>query len=182
MATHTVIATYKEYGLAEQVAADLIGAGINQNSVHITSGNGAASTATGNRGREDDDDGFEAGIRLGLQAILISPDFALALCAKAAATAKCVTADPNPNNPVPWNSVTAVKPNRAEAFRAAGMDHRVSDPVALDDVAEAFLTSSTRDVQPISSIDGRSLARCGGRHTTAAADAFAALQAQTLDP
>jgi uncharacterized protein (TIGR02271 family) len=55
MATHTVIATYKEYGLAEQVAADLIGAGINQNSIHIISGNGAASTATGNCGREDDE-------------------------------------------------------------------------------------------------------------------------------
>jgi len=69
----------------------------------------------------------------------LSPEFALALCAEATAAAKCVTADPNPNNPVPWNSVTAVKPNRAEAFRAAGMDHRVSDPVALDDVAEELL-------------------------------------------
>jgi len=53
---------------------------------------------------------------------------------------------------------------------------------AVDDVAEAFLTSSTRDVQPIASIDGRSLARCGGALTTAARDAFAALQARTLDP
>ena len=62
------------------------------------------------------------------------------------------------------------------------MSDERTEPERLYTVEEAFLTSSTRDVQPISSIDGRSLARCGGRHTTAAADAFAALQAQTLDP
>ncbi len=32
-----------------------------------------------------------------------------------------VTADPNPNNPLHWNGVTAVKPNRLEAFKAAGL-------------------------------------------------------------
>lgn len=52
----------------------------------------------------------------------------------------------------------------------------------LNDVTEAFLTSSTRDVQAIATIDGRRLASCGGPHTTAAVDAFAALQARTLDP
>ena len=69
----------------------------------------------------------------------LRPEFALALCAQATAAGKSVTADPNPNNPIPWNSVTAVKPNRAEAFRAAGMEHRFSDPGALDDVAETLL-------------------------------------------
>ena len=49
-------------------------------------------------------------------------------------------------------------------------------------VEEAFLTSSTRDVQPIASIDGRSLAGCGGPLTAAARERFAALQARTLDP
>jgi branched-chain amino acid aminotransferase len=49
-------------------------------------------------------------------------------------------------------------------------------------VEEAFLTSSTRDVQPIASIDGRSLARCGGSLTIAASEKLAALQARTVDP
>jgi branched-chain amino acid aminotransferase len=47
---------------------------------------------------------------------------------------------------------------------------------------EAFLASSTRDVQPISMVDGRSLDRCPGPRTTAAAAAFAALVARTTDP
>ena len=49
-------------------------------------------------------------------------------------------------------------------------------------VDEAFLTSSTRDVQPIAHIDGRALPSCPGPLTKAAADAFAALEARTLDP
>ncbi|MGI8821261.1 MAG: bifunctional heptose 7-phosphate kinase/heptose 1-phosphate adenyltransferase [Chthoniobacterales bacterium] len=32
---------------------------------------------------------------------------------------KIVTVDPNPNHPLAWSSVTAVKPNRSEAFLAA---------------------------------------------------------------
>ncbi len=31
------------------------------------------------------------------------------------------TVDPNPNNPIPWKGVTAVKPNRKEAFHEAGV-------------------------------------------------------------
>jgi branched-chain amino acid aminotransferase len=53
---------------------------------------------------------------------------------------------------------------------------------ALATVSEAFLTSSTRDVQPIASIDGRVLSRCGGALTAAASEKFSALQARTLDP
>lgn len=34
---------------------------------------------------------------------------------------KIVTADPNPRNPISWKGVTAVKPNRAEAFVATGI-------------------------------------------------------------
>ncbi|MEY2452959.1 MAG: branched-chain amino acid aminotransferase [Acidimicrobiaceae bacterium] len=49
-------------------------------------------------------------------------------------------------------------------------------------VEEAFLSSSTRDVQPIASIDGQSLAGCGGTLTVAARDRLAALQARTFDP
>jgi D-beta-D-heptose 7-phosphate kinase/D-beta-D-heptose 1-phosphate adenosyltransferase len=37
-----------------------------------------------------------------------------------------VTADPNPHHPVEWKNLTAVKPNRNEAFLAAGLPW--SDP------------------------------------------------------
>jgi branched-chain amino acid aminotransferase len=47
---------------------------------------------------------------------------------------------------------------------------------------EAFLTSSTRDVQPISHVDGRALGTCPGPRTQAAAVALADLAARTLDP
>jgi branched-chain amino acid aminotransferase len=47
---------------------------------------------------------------------------------------------------------------------------------------EAFLTSSTRDVQPISSIDGRALPSCPGPLSLAAASAFQELEARTSDP
>ncbi|MEY2404151.1 MAG: branched-chain amino acid aminotransferase [Acidimicrobiaceae bacterium] len=49
-------------------------------------------------------------------------------------------------------------------------------------VEEAFLTSSTRDVQPIATVDGRRLSGCGGAATRQARDALLALQARTLDP
>jgi branched-chain amino acid aminotransferase len=52
----------------------------------------------------------------------------------------------------------------------------------LVDVEEAFLTSSTRDVQPVASIDERALPSCPGPMTMAARDAFAALQTRDLDP
>jgi branched-chain amino acid aminotransferase len=52
----------------------------------------------------------------------------------------------------------------------------------LTGVDEAFITSSTRDVQPVSHIDGRPLPACPGPVTSAAMDAFAALVASTMDP
>ena len=40
-----------------------------------------------------------------------------------------VTVDPSPRNPLPWSGVTLVKPNRLEAFAAAGIeDHLLPDP------------------------------------------------------
>lgn len=53
---------------------------------------------------------------------------------------------------------------------------------ALASVDEAFLTSSTRDVQAIRAVDGRSLPGCPGPLTQAAAAAFGALVARDLDP
>lgn len=52
----------------------------------------------------------------------------------------------------------------------------------LADVDEAFLTSSTREVQPISAIDGRGLAGCPGPLTAHAVETFATLRNHTLDP
>jgi branched-chain amino acid aminotransferase len=51
----------------------------------------------------------------------------------------------------------------------------------LTDVAEVFLTSSTRDVQAVGTVDGRELAAPGDA-TSAIAAAFAALVASDSDP
>ncbi len=59
-----------------------------------------------------------------------------------------------------------------------------TDDLALDRLAsvdEAFLTSSTRDVQAIDRIDDRTIG-APGPLTTAAASAFAELLARDLDP
>jgi branched-chain amino acid aminotransferase len=47
---------------------------------------------------------------------------------------------------------------------------------------EAFLTSATRDVQPIRSVDGRGITTCPGPITERAAAAYAALLADDPDP
>ena len=48
------------------------------------------------------------------------------LSAAAAEKKTVITVDPSPVNPVDWKGVTAVKPNRSEALRAAGL-HEFSD-------------------------------------------------------
>lgn len=53
---------------------------------------------------------------------------------------------------------------------------------ALAHASEAFLTSSTRDLQPIAMVDGQRLAAAPGPRTQEAIDAFAAIAARTLDP
>jgi branched-chain amino acid aminotransferase len=53
---------------------------------------------------------------------------------------------------------------------------------ALAGAAEAFLTSSTREVQPIRAVDGGLLSAAPGPLTRAAADAFAALLSRDIDP
>lgn len=64
-------------------------------------------------------------------------------------------------------------------------DVEETDALTLDDLRtadEAFLTSSTRDVQPISAVDGVALGAAPGPLTRAAMSAFADLQARSLDP
>ena len=46
--------------------------------------------------------------------------FVDALTAQASAAGVLLTVDPNPRNPLSWRGATAVKPNRSEAFAAAG--------------------------------------------------------------
>ena len=53
---------------------------------------------------------------------------------------------------------------------------------ALASAEEAFLTSSTREVQPIRSVDGRSVRKCPGPLTEGAGAAFRALVAREVDP
>ncbi len=53
---------------------------------------------------------------------------------------------------------------------------------ALGDASEAFLTSATRGVHPVCSVDGVSLAACPGPLTAAAGQAFEDLLSKTFDP
>jgi branched-chain amino acid aminotransferase len=57
--------------------------------------------------------------------------------------------------------------------------------LSLDDLrtaAEAFLTSTIREVQPIATVDGVPLAQCNGPVTQRAAAAFTELASRDLDP
>ena len=53
---------------------------------------------------------------------------------------------------------------------------------ALADADEAFLSSTTREVQPIRAVDGRPLPSVPGPLTAAASEAFNSLVARDLDP
>lgn len=46
---------------------------------------------------------------------------------------RLVTCDPNPKNPLKWGGLAAVKPNRSEAFAAAGIPHTPAVHPAQDD-------------------------------------------------
>ncbi len=48
------------------------------------------------------------------------------LMSAAAGRSIVITVDPSPVNPVAWNGITAIKPNRSEALRAAGL-HELAD-------------------------------------------------------
>jgi D-glycero-beta-D-manno-heptose-7-phosphate kinase len=51
----------------------------------------------------------------------------------ARSTGKIVAADPNPRNLVEWRGLTVIKPNRTEAFLAAGIPNHDSDTVPSQD-------------------------------------------------
>lgn len=62
---------------------------------------------------------------------LIVQELKDAVCALAQRRETVVTVDPNPGNPLDWAGVTAIKPNRSEAFAAAGVlhDEPADDPL-----------------------------------------------------
>jgi branched-chain amino acid aminotransferase len=71
-----------------------------------------------------------------------------------------------------------------ELAAAAGIavDESPLPLAALHGADEAFLTSTTREVQPVSHVDDRALPTVGGPIATALAEAFAALVTRDLDP
>ncbi len=71
---------------------------------------------------------------------------------------------------------------RELVLEVSGAEEADVDLEALAGADEAFLTSSTRDVQPVSHVDGRPLGSCPGPRTLAAAAALAELAARTIDP
>lgn len=58
---------------------------------------------------------------------MLAQDFATAVGERAHRAGKILVVDPNPTNPLAWQHVTAIKPNRAEAFASAGLP--LTEPV-----------------------------------------------------
>jgi D-beta-D-heptose 7-phosphate kinase/D-beta-D-heptose 1-phosphate adenosyltransferase len=68
---------------------------------------------------------------------LIDQPLVTAIVREAKAAGKIVCVDPKPSNPIQWHDVTSVTPNRAEAFKSAGMPFR--DPIEPATQDEALL-------------------------------------------
>jgi D-beta-D-heptose 7-phosphate kinase/D-beta-D-heptose 1-phosphate adenosyltransferase len=66
----------------------------------------------------------------------ITQELADQLCDLARKHHRILAVDPNPGNPVRWRHVTVIKPNRAEALRAAGAE---DDDRAIDAVGRQLL-------------------------------------------
>ncbi len=72
----------------------------------------------------------------------LTQDFVDQIGALARRAGKIVTVDPNPRNDLRWTGVTAVKPNRGEAFHVAGFPGaEVTEPPETD---PALLTAAQR--------------------------------------
>jgi len=57
----------------------------------------------------------------------VTSELVTQIAREAAAAGKIVAADPNPRHSVDWRGVTIVKPNRSEAFLAAGIPWRATE-------------------------------------------------------
>ena len=71
----------------------------------------------------------------------LSADLVAQICQDASAAGKIVSGDPNPRHPIAWKNMTAMKPNRSEAFLAAGV--LWSDPAEYPEKDEALLQVGT---------------------------------------
>ncbi len=61
---------------------------------------------------------------------------------EAQAAGKIVTADPNPRQALPWQNITAIKPNRSEALAAAGLP--ATDPIDPPNEDKALLQAGAK--------------------------------------
>src|ERR1700677_390928 len=62
---------------------------------------------------------------------LIDQELVTLVLAEAKAKNKIVAIDPNPNNPFDWTGGTVLKPNRREAFLAAGLPYSLDEAAVL---------------------------------------------------
>jgi D-glycero-beta-D-manno-heptose-7-phosphate kinase len=69
----------------------------------------------------------------------VTTELVTQIAREAVAAGKIVAADPNPRHPIDWRGVTVVKPNRAEAFLAAGIPwcEAGENPTEDDDLERA---------------------------------------------
>jgi rfaE bifunctional protein kinase chain/domain len=68
---------------------------------------------------------------------LIRQGFADEITARVRAAGKLLAIDPNPHNPLHWRGASVMKPNRSEAFAAAGRPHSEPvDPVENDEAVQ----------------------------------------------
>jgi rfaE bifunctional protein kinase chain/domain len=72
----------------------------------------------------------------------LSPELVRQFSAAIRAAGKIVTADPNPRHMLPWENLTAIKPNRSEALLAAGLP--ATDPVDPPQDDAALLAAGTK--------------------------------------
>jgi D-beta-D-heptose 7-phosphate kinase/D-beta-D-heptose 1-phosphate adenosyltransferase len=75
---------------------------------------------------------------------LLTPDFTRLICTAVRRAGKILAVDPNPKNPIEWDGLTVIKPNRLEAFAAAGIPYEepADDPMqdtALQQVADVLM-------------------------------------------
>ena len=78
-------------------------------------------------------DHFGSAVQSVQVALVTDPGLHAEWLAKARAAGKIVAADPNPRHSIDWRGVTVVKPNRAEAFLAAGLRWRDPDEIPEKD-------------------------------------------------
>ena len=62
---------------------------------------------------------------------LIDQELVTLVVSEARARGKIVAVDPNPNNPFDWSNATVLKPNRREAFLAAGLPYAQDEASVL---------------------------------------------------